>query len=101
MLIKAEQSFLLVVDVQEKLAPVVLAPEAAIAAVVTLVKAARRLGVPCLASEQYPKGLGPTVPAVASVPPADSAPAKVHFSRFGEPRRPGPAQARGRRQGIG
>ena len=85
MLMKADQSFLLVVDVQEKLAPVVLEPEAAIAAVVTLVKAAGRLGVPCLASEQYPKGLGRTVPAVASVLPADSTHAKVHFSCFGEP----------------
>ena len=65
MLMQAEQSFLLVVDVQEKLAPAVLGPEAEIAGVTTLVKAAQRLGVPCLASEQYPKGLGPTIAPIA------------------------------------
>ena len=100
MLMKADQSFLLVVDVQEKLAPVVLAPEAAIAAVVTLVKAALRLGVPCLASEQYPKGLGRTVPAVTAVLPADSIHAKVHFSCFGEPGWPERVRALGRRQAV-
>ncbi len=54
---------LLVVDVQEKLARVM--PEAALERLVhntlILLEAARLLGVRVVATEQYPKGLGPTV----------------------------------------
>ena len=59
---------LLVVDVQEKLAaampPDALAELERNAAI--LLEAAAVLGVPVLASEQYPKGLGPTVATIAS-----------------------------------
>ncbi len=52
---------LLVIDVQEKLLP--LMPEAArlVRNVAFLIDAARLLDLPILATEQYPKGLGPTV----------------------------------------
>ena len=100
MLMRAEQSFLLIVDVQEKLAPVVLAPEAVIANVATLAKAAERLGIPRLASEQYPKGLGRTVPALAALLPDGAIHPKVHFSCFGEPGWPERVRALGRRQAI-
>ena len=57
---------LLVVDIQERLAPAM--PEAALAQVIRnttiLIDAARRLGVPIVVSQQYPKGLGPTLPAI-------------------------------------
>lgn len=58
---------LLVVDVQEKLAPAMAAePYAALLKNTTmLLEAARILGVRVLASEQYPKGLGATVPTIA------------------------------------
>jgi len=60
-------TLILVVDVQEKLASAM--PEDALAALVKnagiLLDAAKLLGVRVLASEQYPKGLGPTVPALA------------------------------------
>ncbi len=59
---------LLVVDVQEKLAPAM--PEATLAALVKnaelLLQAAAKLGVRVLASEQYPKGLGPTIAPLAA-----------------------------------
>jgi nicotinamidase-related amidase len=100
MLMRAEQSFLLIVDVQEKLAPAVLAPDAAIANIATLVKAAERLGIPRLASEQYPKGLGRTVPALAALLPAGAVHAKVHFSCLGEPGWPERLKSLGRRQAI-
>lgn len=58
----------LVVDVQEKLAAAM--PEASLRAVVknttVLLEASKALGMKVLASEQYPKGLGATVPAVAA-----------------------------------
>lgn len=60
-------TLVLVVDVQEKLAAAM--PEDALATLVKnagiLLDAAKALGVRVLASEQYPKGLGPTVPALA------------------------------------
>ncbi len=58
---------LLVVDVQEKLAAAM--PPDTLATLVKnvgiLLETARALGVRVVASEQYPKGLGPTLPAVA------------------------------------
>jgi nicotinamidase-related amidase len=57
---------ILVVDVQEKLA--LAMPEESMSSLVKntniLLEAARVLGVRVIASEQYPKGLGPTVPAL-------------------------------------
>ena len=100
MLMRAEQSFLLIVDVQEKLAPAVLAPEAVTGNITTLVKAAGRLGVPCLASEQYPNGLGRTVPELAALLPAGAIHPKVHFSCFGEPGWPERVASLGRRQAV-
>ena len=58
---------ILVVDVQEKLAAAM--PEDAIATLVKntgiLSRPRRRSAYACSSSEQYPKGLGPTVPAIA------------------------------------
>jgi nicotinamidase-related amidase len=65
--IDPSRAALLVVDVQERLAAAMPADERAAVQrnVLILVEAARRLGIPIVASEQYPKGLGHTVPAVA------------------------------------
>jgi len=56
---------LLVIDVQEKL--MVKIPQAAsvVRNIAFLVDAARLLAMPVQATEQYPKGLGPTVPELA------------------------------------
>lgn len=54
-------SQLLVIDMQEKLLPAVASAARIEAACVRLLTAARRLGAPITLSEQYPKGLGPTV----------------------------------------
>lgn len=56
---------LLVVDVQERLVPAVLGGPKLVQSVAFLARWARVAGVPVVATEQYPKGLGPTVPAVA------------------------------------
>jgi nicotinamidase-related amidase len=61
-----QTTVLLVVDVQEKLAAAM--PADALARLVEnttiLLETAKALGVRVMASEQYPKGLGPTVPAL-------------------------------------
>lgn len=64
--IEAGRAALLVVDVQTRLAAVM--PPAAMAALLRnvgiLVEAARRFAIPVVVSEQYPKGLGRTMPEV-------------------------------------
>jgi nicotinamidase-related amidase len=61
-----QTTVIFVVDVQEKLAAAM--PEDTLATVLRntgiLLDAAEALGVRVVASEQYPKGLGPTVPAL-------------------------------------
>ena len=61
--LEPESSLLLVVDVQERLAAAM--PPPAMERLVTnarlLLEAARLLRVPVVATEQYPKGLGPTI----------------------------------------
>jgi len=73
----APHGALLIVDVQEKLMPLI--PDRALveANAVRLVKAAQALKLPVWATEQYPKGLGPTVPALADLIP--ERPAKTTF----------------------
>ena len=61
MLIERERSSLLVIDIQERLLPHIHEGEAVLDNVVWLVKVAKRLGVPAMFSEQYPKGIGHTV----------------------------------------
>jgi nicotinamidase-related amidase len=69
-----------VVDVQERLCPAM--PPEDLARLVKYVKAllgtARELSLPVLATEQYPKGLGHTLPALRELlpPPLE----KLHFS---------------------
>ena len=64
MLAERSRAQLLIIDVQEKLAPHIAGGEAAAANCERLVRYARRLGVPVSITEHYPKGLGPTVAPV-------------------------------------
>jgi nicotinamidase-related amidase len=59
--LKVEDTALLVVDIQEKLLPKILQAGEVLRNASFLVNAAKVLGVPVIATEQYPKGLGPTV----------------------------------------
>lgn len=65
MLLNREQSFVLAVDCQEKLMPAIDGGDGVLASVGWLMDVAGELSVPVLASEQYPRGLGRTVPALA------------------------------------
>lgn len=84
-LLRCEQSRLLLVDLQQRLAPHVADGDAVVARCANLLGGARLLGVPVLASEHYPEGLGPTVPAVRSLLADDEVLRKDHFSCLGEP----------------
>jgi nicotinamidase-related amidase len=74
----------LVVDIQERLTPVIWGYERLEKYAKAAIMAARELGLPVLCTEQYPKGLGPTMPSIREILP--SAPlAKVHFSCGADP----------------
>jgi nicotinamidase-related amidase len=67
-----EQTVLLVVDMQQKLLPLIDQHERVTERVSTLIRGCVALDVPIVVTEQYPAGLGPTVDAIASVlPPGD------------------------------
>ena len=74
----AADTGLLVIDVQEKLIPKIREADLVVKNIAFLIDGAKLLGVPVQVTEQYPKGLGKTVPELASrLPPA---PEKVAFS---------------------
>jgi isochorismate hydrolase len=86
MLIQRERACLLVVDMQERLLPAMTGAEPLLRQAEILIRAAKRLDLPILASEQYPKGLGSTVPALRDllgneIPPYP----KTHFSCTEDP----------------
>ena len=84
------KSVLLVVDVQERLAPAM--PKDSLERLIKntqlLLDAAGELGVRVFVSEQYPKGLGPTIAPIADrlQNKGISAIDKVAFDAVGEPR---------------
>ena len=80
LLIRAEESCLIVIDMQERLVPAMQAPARTIRNAKILITAARRLAIPVLLTEQYPKGLGRTVPDLAKVADGLRVVEKLHFS---------------------
>jgi nicotinamidase-related amidase len=65
MLLNSSHASLLIVDVQERLLPAMVEPERVVSRNSILLKAAETLNIPVTVSEQYPKGLGRTVPELA------------------------------------
>lgn len=85
MLIHPNKSCFLIIDVQEKLVPAVHESETLIENTRWLTEIANTVGVPVLTSEQYPQGLGHTIPEIAEVIDPDKVMEKVHFSCMSEP----------------
>ena len=85
MLMERGRALLLLVDVQERLVPAMSEPAPMLANCALLLKGAARLGVPILASEQYPKGLGPTVAELAELVPAEARLPKTEFACGADP----------------
>ena len=88
MLIRAATSTLLVVDIQERLLPAIDDGPALVEYSQWLLRVARALDVPVLASEQYSKGLGPTVAALRDELDATQILEKLDFSAAADGARP-------------
>jgi nicotinamidase-related amidase len=85
-LIPRESTALVVVDIQEKLYPHINGKEKVLANAVKVIDFCRRLEIPIVVTEQYPKGLGGTLPEVKEALGEDYRPIpKTAFSCFGEP----------------
>jgi len=80
MLIDAERSQLLLIDLQERMVPAIADAETIVANCRWLLEVAQMIGVPAGAIEQYPKGLGPLIPAVRELLPPGAVAAKTRFS---------------------
>lgn len=82
---QASQSLLLVIDIQERLAPAIAHVDALVQENIRLLRVASELSVPFLYTEQYPKGLGSTVSALQEPLASASFYEKIHFSAVREP----------------
>ncbi len=59
-----EESLLLIIDVQERLVPAMKYGKEVIKNTNVLISAAHEMNMPIIVTEQYPKGLGQTVPEI-------------------------------------
>src|SRR6202795_22956 len=81
--LESDQCALIVVDIQEKLLPPIFQKEQLVRNSKLLIRAASVLKIPAIMSTQYAKGLGKTVPEIASLLPESEAIDKDQFSCFG------------------
>jgi nicotinamidase-related amidase len=83
--IDRDDAVLLVIDIQERLAVAMAERERVVSNTGHLIAAAKLLGVPVVLTEQYPKGLGPTVPELRTALEGTTAIEKMTFDCCGEP----------------
>jgi nicotinamidase-related amidase len=75
-----DTTVLLLIDFQEKLFAVMHEKEKLLRNVVKLILGAKALGIPIILTEQYPKGLGPTLPEIKELVPDIKPVEKVCFN---------------------
>lgn len=98
MLINPQESVLFIVDIQTRLAAAVDGAEAIIGRAQLLLKAADRLEVPVVVSEQYPQGLGHTDERLQPLPANAAVFPKVAFCAVGDDAIASHLQGLGRKQ---
>ncbi len=84
MMLDAQQSVLLIIDLQERLLPAIDQGNTVIDHAAWLIGVARHLHVPVILTEQYPQGLGPSAPVIAKLIAKDERLEKTHFSAVAE-----------------
>ena len=93
-----ENTFLLIIDMQEKLWRVMYEKEKILDNLQRLIRGTQVLDIPIVMTEQYPQGLGPTIPEVVSLLPNIKPIAKVSFSCCGDKNILGELEGVNRRQ---
>jgi nicotinamidase-related amidase len=81
--LEVEQCALIVIDIQEKLLPPIFEKERLVKNSQLLIRLAAILKMPVLLTTQYAKGLGNTVPEIATLLPSTTPTDKQMFSCFG------------------
>jgi nicotinamidase-related amidase len=81
--LEPEQCALIVVDIQQKLLPPIFQKDQLVHNAQLLIRAAGILKIPAMVTTQYSKGLGQTVPEIASLLPTAETIDKDRFSCFG------------------
>lgn len=84
-ILNKDKSALLVIDIQERILPVIFEYERVIKNSIKLIKGFKTLGLPVYFTEQYPKGLGPTSVQVKEALEDAKAIEKMSFSCSGAP----------------
>jgi nicotinamidase-related amidase len=80
-----EDTVLLIVDIQEKLAAVMKEKEKVVRNNLHLIELAKMINMPVMVTEQYPKGLGPTVADIRNALPFYRPVEKMTFDCCGRP----------------
>ncbi|MBN2042226.1 MAG: hydrolase [Candidatus Aenigmarchaeota archaeon] len=75
---------LIVIDIQDRFKPVIHEMKRVIDNTEKLIKACQVLRIPIVVTEQYPKGLGNTLPEIFELIPHAEAIEKTNFDCFGE-----------------
>lgn len=81
--LRPEECALVVIDIQEKLLPPIFAHDQLLRNAQLLLRLAKILKIPVVATTQYAKGLGKIVPEIAALLPDSTALDKNEFSCFG------------------
>ncbi len=85
-MLTAENSVLVLIDIQEKLSAAMIEKQSLIESAVRMVNGARVLEIPIIRTEQNPDGLGRTVPELDRLLSDEEPVTKLSFSCYGEPR---------------
>ncbi len=80
-----EDAVLLIVDIQERLAAIMKEKDKVVKNCQHLIELAKMLEIPVVVTEQYPKGLGRTIPQLQTVIPDYKPIEKTAFNCCGEP----------------
>ena len=83
-MLKKDKAALVVVDVQEKLYRLMHQKEALLDSLQRMIRGAKALGLPVVWAEQYPEGMGPTLPELAELLDGEPIPKKA-FSLLAHP----------------
>jgi nicotinamidase-related amidase len=84
-MLEVDKTALLIIDVQDRLYRAMHEKEVLAENIEKLIRGVRVLGIPVIATEQYPQGIGPTIPKIATLLDGVPVISKLSFSCCGDP----------------